>query len=139
MVSDRIREFVSENHQAVLTTFRRNGAAQMSIVTVGPYMDGVAFTTTAGRAKLTNLQRDPRCSLLVSRDDWWGYLVLEGRARAMSAGNTDAEGLRIALRDVYRAAAGVEHPDWDEYDEAMRSDGRAAVVVVPDHLYGIAL
>ena len=139
MVSDKIREFARENHNAVLTTFRRNGAAQMSIVTAGPYMDGVAFTTTAGRAKLANLQRDPRCSLMVSRDDWWGYLVLEGRARVMSAGNTGTEELRVALRDVYRAAAGVEHPDWEEYDEAMRSDRRAAVVVVPDHVYGTAL
>ena len=89
MLPDHIKEFVSENHQAVLTTFRRSGAVQMSIVTVGAYRDGVAFTTTAGRAKLSNLNRDPRCSLLVSRQDWWGYVVLEGGAVVMSSDNTD--------------------------------------------------
>ena len=57
MVSDKIRDFVSEHHHAVLTTFRGSGAAQMSVVSVGLYRDGVAFTTPADRAKLANLQR----------------------------------------------------------------------------------
>ena len=138
MLSEDVRRFVSENHRAVLTTFRRNGAAQMSIVTTGAYSDGAAFTTTEDRAKLANLKRDPRCSLLVSHESWWGYVVLEGRARVMSADNTDADELRLALRDVYRAASGEEHSDWNEYDRAMVDDRRAAVVVVPEHVYGTA-
>ena len=138
MLPERVKKFVSENHRAVLTTFRRNGAAQMSIVTTGAYSDGAAFTTTEDRAKLSNLKRDPRCSLLVSHESWWGYVVLEGQARVMSPDNTDAEELRQALRDVYRAASGEEHSDWDEYDRAMVDDRRAAVVVVPEHVYGTA-
>jgi hypothetical protein len=43
------------------------------------------------------------------------------------------------MRDVYRAAAGKEHPDWDEYDEVMRKEDRATVIVVPDVVYGTAL
>ena len=139
MLSDKVRKFLSQNHQAVLTTFRANGAAQMSIITVGAYRDGVAFTTTAGRAKLANLVREPRCSLLVSKQDWWGYVVLQGRAKVLASGNTDAAELRQTLRDVYRAAAGKDHPDWDDYDRAMVRDRRAAVVVVPDHVYGTAV
>ena len=139
MLPESVKKFVSENHRAVLTTFRRNGAAQMSIVTTGAYSDGAAFTTTEDRAKLANLKRDPRCSLLVSHESWWGYVVLEGRARVMSPDNTDAEELRLALRDVYRAASGEEHSDWDEYDRAMVDDRRAAVVVVPEHVYGTAV
>ena len=139
MLPESVKKFVSENHRAVLTTFRRNGAAQMSIVTTGAYSDGAAFTTTEDRAKLSNLKRDPRCSLLVSHESWWGYVVLEGRARVMSPDNTDAEELRQALRDVYRAASCEEHPDWDEYDRAMVDDRRAAVVVVPEHVYGTAV
>ena len=94
MLPERVKKFVIENHRAVLTTFRRNGAAQMSIVTTGAYSDGAAFTTTEDRAKLANLKRDPRCSLLVSHESWWGYVVLEGRARVMAPDNTDAEVLR---------------------------------------------
>ena len=138
MLTDGVREFLSNNHQAVVTTFRSNGAVQMSIVTVGAYRDGVAFTTTEDRAKLNNLKRNPRCSILVSKDNWWGYVVLEGNAQVLSADNTDADELRQALRDVYRSASGTEHPNWDEYDQAMVDDRRAAVVVVPDHVYGTA-
>ncbi|MGH2543308.1 MAG: PPOX class F420-dependent oxidoreductase [Ardenticatenaceae bacterium] len=137
MLPDNVREFISQNHRAVLSTFRRNGAAQLSIVSVGPYRDAAAFTTTADRAKLANLRRNPRCSLLVSKEDWWGYVVLEGRAELLSPGVTDGEELRIALREVYRSIAG-EHPDWDEYDEAMVRDKRSAIIVVPERIYGTA-
>ena len=138
MLSEKVRAFVNQNHQGVLTAFRRNGAAQMSIVSCGPYRDGVAFTTTGDRAKLRNLQRDPRCSLLVARPDWWGYVVLEGQAVILSPENTEVEELRLALRDVYRVAGGGEHPDWEEYDQAMRDQHRSVVIVVPEHIYGTA-
>ena len=57
MLTDNAKQFLSENHHAVLTTFRKNGAAQMSILSVGYYKEGVAFTTTDDRAKLVNLRR----------------------------------------------------------------------------------
>lgn len=136
MLNDSVKEFVAENHQAVLTTFRKNGAAQMSIVTVGAYGDGVGFTTTEDRAKLHNLVRDSRCSLLVSKSDWWGYVVLEGHAKVLRRGESDDDELRDALRGIYRVASGQEHPDWEDYDRAMIEDRRAAVIVVPGHVYG---
>ncbi|MCH7907971.1 MAG: PPOX class F420-dependent oxidoreductase, partial [Chloroflexi bacterium] len=131
-LDQRVQEFVAENHKAVLSTFRRDGATQLSIVSCGPYGEGVAFSTTENRAKLLNLERDPRCSLLVSKDDWWGYVVLEGRAEIISSKTASPEKLRDAMRDVYRAASGKEHPDWEEYDEAMRKERRATVVVIPE-------
>ncbi len=136
MLSENLRDFVAETRRGVLTTFRRNGGAQMSIVTCGPYREGVAFTTTARRAKLLNLRRDPRCSLMVSQEDWRGYVVLEGRAELLSAGTTDAVELREALRDVYRAASATEHPNWDEFDADMLEQRRSAVIVVPEQIYG---
>ena len=139
MLPDKVTKFATENHQGVLTTFRRNGMPQMSVVTCGAYRDGVAFTTTAGRAKLLNLQRDARCSLMVSKQDWWGYVVLEGRASILSPENTGADELRQALRDVYRAATNQDHSNWEEYDQAMVDDRRSAVIVVPDQIYGTAM
>ena len=79
MLSEKVRAFLRENNRGVLTTFRKNGAAQMSIVSCGLYGDGAAFTTTADRAKLINLKRNPKCSLLISQPDWWGYVVLEAK------------------------------------------------------------
>ncbi len=136
MLTENIRRFVAENRRGVLTTFRRNGAAQMSIITCGPYRDGVAFTTTADRAKLANLKRDSRCSLMVSQEDWWGYVVLEGHAQILSADNTRDEEFRLALRDTYRTASGAEHSNWEEYDQAMQEQRRSVVIVVPERIYG---
>ena len=139
MLPDDIRDFINANRQAVLTTFRASGAAQMSIVTVGAFGGGAGFTTTEDRAKLRNLARDPRCSLLISTPDWGRYVVLEGGARLLRRGYAADEELRDALRDIYRAASGSEHPDWDDYDRAMIADRRAAVIVIPDHIYGSAI
>ena len=139
MLSDKVREFLEQTHRGVVTTFRRNGAAQMSIITCGPYREGVAFTTTADRAKLVNLHRDPRCSLLVSNENWWGFVVLEGSAEIVSQDNASAGEYRDVLRDVYRTASGEEHPNWDEYDAAMVEDRRSAVIVIPRRVYGTAV
>ena len=130
------KDFLAANHNAVCTTFRRNGAAQLSIVTSGLHGGGAAFTTTADRAKHRNLARDPRCSLLVSHADWRPFLVLEGNATVLSQDNTSAEELRVAFREVFRAAAGKEHPNWDEYDRVMVEDRRVIVIVTPEHVYG---
>ncbi len=137
MAYEEILPFLEAHHEAVMVTFRKNGAAQMSIVTCGPYQGGVAFTTTEGRAKLANLLRDPRCAIMIAKPDWWGYVVLEGTADVKSAGRTDPEELKLALRDVYRTAADKEHPDWKDYDRVMVRDKRAAVIVRPDRVYGM--
>ena len=135
MLSDDDRAFLTENHRGVVAIFRQSGAAQLTLVSCGLFGDGVAFTTKTDRAKLPNLKRNPRCTLLVSKPDWTGYMSLEGRAQLISLENTDAEELRLILRDVYRVTGGGEHPDWDEYDQAMRDQRRLVVVVVPEHIY----
>jgi PPOX class probable F420-dependent enzyme len=138
MLPDKVKEFATQTHRGVLTTFRRDGNAQMSIITCGPYRDGIAFTVTETRAKLHNLRRNPDCSLLVSNENWWGFVVLEGQATILSASNTDADELRLALRDTFRTASGEEHSNWEEYDQAMRDDRRSVIVVVPERIYGTA-
>ena len=135
MQLDKIKEIVALNHQAVFTTFRGSGATQMSIVTVGVLAEGVAFTISSGSAKLANLRRNPRCSLMVSRSDWGDYAVLEGRAQVLSPGATPSEELRLTLREVYRVGSGKEHPDWEEFDQAVQKERRSAIIVVPGHIY----
>ena len=72
ILPEHVRAFLTENHRGVVTTSRKSGAVQMSVVSCGLYGDGVAFTTTADRAKIPNLRRNPRCTLLVSQPDWRG-------------------------------------------------------------------
>ena len=136
MLPARVREIVAESHNAVLTTFRSNGTAQMSVVSAGPYQDGVALAACDYRAKVVNLTRDSRCTLLVSRPDWSDYVVMEGKARISSPSNTDPEALRLAHRDLQRTIGGGEHFDWADYDREMREGRYAIVTVVPEHYYG---
>ena len=100
MLTATQRRFLIGNHNGALTTFRRSGAAQMSVVTCGQYADGVAFTTTKDRAKLRNLQRDPRCTILVGSEDWRDFVVLEGEARLVGPDDPDEDVYRETLREV---------------------------------------
>ncbi len=131
-------KFLAENQKAVLSTFKRNGQAQLSIVMAGLFRGGVGVSVTETRAKYRNLKRDPRCSLLVSKDDWWDYVVLEGRTEIIDATNTSDDDRLAALRELYESISGAPHENWDEYDAAMLKDRRAVVVVRPDHMYGTA-
>ncbi|MGH6689327.1 MAG: pyridoxamine 5'-phosphate oxidase family protein, partial [Gammaproteobacteria bacterium] len=85
----QIEQFIHDNPQGVLTSFRRNGMPQLSIVTVYPRDGGVGISITENRMKFKNLLRDPRCSVLISHADWWsGFLVFEGTAELTHSGNT---------------------------------------------------
>ena len=113
MLADAVKKFAEENDKAVLTTFRGSGAAQMSINQCTPFVGGVAFTTPEDRAKYKNLVRDPRCSLLISQENWWGYVVLEGKARIDTVATLGKQAFLDAWRTVYRQISG-DHPNWDE-------------------------
>tara|TARA_B100001013_G_C24442767_1_gene376407 strand:- start:174 stop:596 length:423 start_codon:yes stop_codon:yes gene_type:complete len=136
MVSTGIQLFVQKYHNGVLSTRRKSGTSQLSIVTVGLVEGNICFSTTQARSKYFNLLRDPDCSLLVSKDDWWEYIVIEGKAKIMGAFNTRSEDLRLLHRQVYAQTAGHDHPDWVEFDKAMVNDGRVVVFVEPQSIYG---
>ena len=57
----------------------------------------------------------------------------------MDEDNTDPTALLSALRDVYRVTANSEHPDWDEFDQAMVDEHRAVIIVMPERVYGTVL
>ena len=109
-----------------------------SIVVCGAYQGSAVFVAVHGRsAKVRNLHRDPTCTVLAVTDDWRAFVSVEGQASLYDASNTDAEELRVLLREVYRACGDKEHPDWEEYDQAM-VDQRAVVVLVrPERVYGL--
>lgn len=113
---DAARAFIADHHtHAVLATFRSDGRPQLSPVTVVIDAHGrVAISTRERSAKVRNLRRDPRVSLVVLNDQFYGaWAQVEGTAEIVE--RPDALDL---LDDYYRRAAG-EHPDWAEYRQAM--------------------
>lgn len=119
------RAFIRSNHHAVLATTRRDGRPQLSPVTVG--LDGagrVIISTRAPALKVINLRRDPRASLAVFTDRFFGeWVQVEGTAEIVE----QPEALEL-LVDYYRGISG-EHPDWAEYRTAMVEQQRVLVRV----------
>ena len=112
-------EFVREHHNAVLLTSRRDGSAQLSPITCDVAGDAIVISTRETALKVKNIRRDPRVSLCVLADAFYGsWIQVDGTAEIVSL--PDALELLV---DYYRGLRG-EHPDWDEYRAAMVTDQR---------------
>jgi PPOX class probable F420-dependent enzyme len=122
---ERAREFIRVNHRAVLATNRADGRPQLSPVTVGIGADGrVLISTREAAMKTKNLVRDPRASLCVMNDGFFGdWVQAEGAAEIIRL----PEAMDL-LVDYYRRISG-EHPDWDDYRNAMRRDRRVIAAI----------
>ena len=127
---DAARAFIAEHHRAVIATYRSEGGLQMSPVAVTADGDGYAVVSSRETAmKVANLRRDPRVSLCCFTNDWYGkWIRIDGRAEVISL--PDA---LEPLVDYYRRAAG-EHPDWDEYRQAMVDERRVLVRITIDEV-----
>ena len=86
---------------------------------------------------IRNLRRDPNCTVLAVTDDWRQWAAIEGQAKLFDYSNMDAEEARVMLRKVYMACSHTEHPDWDEYDQAMIDQDAVIVLVEPERVYGL--
>ena len=137
MEFEDVRAHFENNHRGVITTFQANGAGHSSIVVVGAYQGNAAFVIVRGNsAKTRNLRRDSRCTVMSVSDNWCTCAVVEGQATLMDYHNTDPEKMRVELREVFRACGDKEHPDWEEYDQAMVEQDAVIVLVNPERVYG---
>jgi PPOX class probable F420-dependent enzyme len=124
---DAARDFIREHHNAVMQTFRRDGRAQLSPITVGVDAEGFVVVSTRERAaKARNLRRDPRVSLCVIGEGFHPWIQVDGTAELVSLPDA-MDGLVSYYRDI-----SGEHPDWDEYRQAMREQQRVLVRITPE-------
>lgn len=123
MTIDEARQFLRQNHRSVLATYRQNGDVQMTPVLAGIDEEGrVIISATETRAKVRNLRRDPRASLCVTTDSFFGGSIqVDGRAEIVSL----PEAME-PLVDYYRRLAG-EHENWDEYRQRMQQEQRCLI------------
>lgn len=119
----RAVSFISANPRAVLATTRSDGRPQLSPVVAAVDDDArVLISTRETAIKAKNLARDPRASLCVLNDRFFGeWIQAEGIAELIHL----PEALPL-LEEYYRRISG-EHPDWEDYRAAMRRDKRLIV------------
>lgn len=135
-ISDAL-DFARDRRQAVLTTLKRDGRPQLSNIVYLVGDDGtIRISVTGDRAKTANLRRDPRASIHVTADDFWSYCVIEADASMTPEAAAPDDATVDALVDWYRAMSG-EHPDWDDYRQAMVSERRLLLTLSPTHAYGM--
>jgi PPOX class probable F420-dependent enzyme len=102
----------------------------MSPVTVGVDDDGSLLISTRETAvKTVNVRRTGRASVCVFEDAFFGQWVqAEGTASVESL-----PGAMEGLVRYYRLIAG-EHPDWDDYRNAMERDRRVLLRIRIDRI-----
>lgn len=125
MELEEAREFVREHGRAVMLTYRSDGRPQLSPVVTTVDGEGRLMVSTRVTAmKRRNLTRDPRTSLCVLSDEFFGpWVRVDGRAEVVEL--PDAMELLV---EYYRRLRG-EHDDWDEYRQAMHDRGKVAIDV----------
>ncbi len=135
---DKLLAVIKDNSLGVLATIKQDGRPQLSNVSYyfDPRTVTIQVSITEPRAKTRNLRRDARASILVSSDDGWSYAVAEGDAVLTPPAADVTDDTVEALIALYRSIAG-EHPDWDDYREAMVTDRRVVLTLPIAHLYGM--
>jgi PPOX class probable F420-dependent enzyme len=120
---DALIDFLRPRHRVLLITTRADGRPQSSPVSGGVDAEGrLVISTYPERAKVTNIRRDSRVSACVLSDEWNGpWVQVDGTAEVL-----DLPEALEPLVEYFRSISG-EHPDWDEYREAMVKQGKSLI------------
>jgi PPOX class probable F420-dependent enzyme len=124
---DELLDFIRPRHHAIVITARAGGRPQASPVTCGVDEAGrIVVSTYPERSKTRNARRNPQASVLILSDDFGGaWVQVDGDAEVI-----DMPEAAEVLVDYYRSIAG-EHPDWDEYRQAMTRQGKSLLRITP--------
>ena len=125
---EALLDFVRPRHRMVVITARRDGRPQASPVTGGVDDEGrIVISTYPDRVKARNARRDAHVSVLVLSDEYDdAWVQVDGACEVI-----DPPESVEPLVDYYRCISG-EHPDWDEYRQAMRDQGKSLLRITPE-------
>jgi len=127
-------DFVRPRHRMLIATTRADGRPQISPVSGGVDAQGrIVISSYPARAKTRNAERDARTSVLVLSDDWDGaWVQVDGDAEVLHMPEA-ADG----LAEYFRCISG-EHPNWEEYREAMTIQDKSLIRITPTRWSPIA-
>lgn len=120
-------EFVTGKNQWVLSTTRADGRPQMSLVTgtITPEGD-LLISSYPMRAKTRNARRNPLVSVAVMGGGFdAAWVQIDGDAEVL-----DMPDAADGLVEYFRCIQG-DHPDWDEYRQAMSDQGKSVIRISP--------
>jgi PPOX class probable F420-dependent enzyme len=106
-----VRALLDGPNHAVISTLNADGSVHSNVVWQERIEDTVGINSAVGRRWPTNLQRDPRITLVVyAADNPYEYVEIQGTATSSTAG-ADAQIDRLANK--FTGAATFEGPATD--------------------------
>jgi len=120
-------EFATGKNRWVLSTTRRDGRPQMSLVTGTITPNGeLLISSYPSRDKVRNAKRNPLVSVAIMGDEFNdAWVQIDGEATV-----ADMPEAADGLVEYFRTIRG-EHPDWDEYRQAMADQGKSVMRITP--------
>jgi PPOX class probable F420-dependent enzyme len=120
-----LEEFIRPRHSGIVSTQKADGRPQMSPVTMGLGPDGVILIASyPERAKVHNLRKRPETDVCVLSDNFGGeWVQVSGLGTVV-----DLPEAVDGLVEYFRSISG-EHPDWEEYRQAMVTQGKVLIRV----------
>lgn len=124
---EELAQFLDGKNCWVMSTTRSDGRPQMSLVTGGmTAASQLAVSSYPERAKVRNAKANPLVSVLVMGDEFnHEWVQIDGIATVH-----DMPEAADGLVEYYRCISG-EHPDWDEYRQAMAVQGKSVILIEP--------
>jgi PPOX class probable F420-dependent enzyme len=123
-LSEKQQEFLENPYVGVITTLREDGSPHSTVVWVDIEGGVPSFNTAYGRAKPTNLEKDPRAALLVvDPKDAYKWVAVDGKVELTTEG-ADPQIDKLAKKYLGK----------DEYPFRQEGERRVKVVITPEHV-----
>lgn len=118
------RELLEKPNYAVISTVNENGSIHNTVVWINAEDGNVAVNSALGRKWPTNLQRDPRVTVLVQEaGNPYHYVEIRGTATASREG-----------ADEHINALTKKYIGQDEYPFRAPGEERIKFVIAPEHV-----
>ncbi|MFG2296587.1 PPOX class F420-dependent oxidoreductase [Streptomyces sp. NPDC048603] len=130
MLSDDLKKYLDDNPAfATVATIQPDGSPQLSVVWIKRDGDDMLFSTTVGRRKELNLQRDPRVTIMINPPDApYTYAEVRGTASMTTEGGPEL------IDELSRKYTGKDYAD---FNPASAQDSQRVVVrVTPRKVVG---
>ncbi len=119
-----VRDLLDNPNYAVVSTYNRDGTILSTLVWVDTENGDVAINSAIGRKWPTNLQRDPRVTLLIQEaGNPYNYVEIRGEADATTDG-ADQHINRLSKKFI----------DQDEYPFRQPGEQRIKFTITPQHV-----
>ena len=128
-------DWAAQRKNGVLITLRADGRPQSSDIVYACDDGTFLISITDDRAKTVNMRRDARVVLHVTDPATWSYVSFDATAELTPVTTEPGDAAGEELVKLYRLVQG-EHPDWDEYRQAMIDQRRLVARVRPAKAVG---